>query len=114
VHELAVTQNLLETVLLEAKSAKAEKITIISLVIGDLSGVVGDCVQFYFDVLKKGTIAETAVVKFISVPVELKCRGCGFGFKPVSDLWVCPECGDQSVEITGGRDCYIESMEVEP
>jgi hydrogenase nickel incorporation protein HypA/HybF len=114
VHELAVTQNLLATVLQEAKSANAEKITVIYLVVGELSGVVGDCVQFYFDVLKMGTLAETAVINFKLVPSILKCRDCQSEFKPENEQWVCPECGKQSVEITGGRDCFIESMEVEP
>jgi hydrogenase nickel incorporation protein HypA/HybF len=113
-HELAVTQNLLATVLQEAKSANAEKITGIYLVVGELSGVVSDCVQFYFDVLKKGTLAETAVIEFKLVPATLKCRDCGSEFRLEEESWVCPRCGNLSVEITGGRDCFIESMEVEP
>ncbi len=113
-HELAVTQNLLATVLQEAEVVKAEKISVIYLVVGELSGVVGDCIQFYFDVLKKGTIAETATIEFKTVPAQLKCRDCGSKFKPENESWTCPECGKQNVDIAGGRDCFIESMEVEP
>jgi hydrogenase nickel incorporation protein HypA/HybF len=114
VHELAVTQNLLDTVLDEAKTARAKKVTGINLIVGEYSGVVSDCVQFYFDILKKDTIAEAATIDFKQVPAQLKCRGCNTVFHPQDDLWVCPACGSHSIEIVGGRDCYIESIEVEP
>jgi hydrogenase nickel incorporation protein HypA/HybF len=84
------------------------------LVIGYLSGVVADCIQFNFDVLKKGTIAGNAIIDFKSIPATLGCRDCHVSFHPKDERWVCPECGKPNVEITGGRECYIESIEVEP
>ena len=113
-HELAITQNLLSTILQEAKAAHAEKVTTIVLVVGELSGAVSDCIQFYFDVLKKGTLAETATIEFKMVAAQLRCRDCGSKLKPDNEIWSCPECHKQNMEIVGGRDCFIESMEVEP
>jgi hydrogenase nickel incorporation protein HypA/HybF len=114
VHELAITQNLMSTVLDQAKAAGGDKITDINLVVGELSGVSDDSVQFYFDILKKGTIAELAVINFRRVPAQLKCRGCNTEFSPETELWVCPGCGSYSIEILGGKDCFIDSMEIEP
>lgn len=54
-HELSITQSMLDIVLDQAKTADAKKVTKINLVIGELSGVVSDCVQFYFDFLKRVT-----------------------------------------------------------
>ena len=113
VHELAITQNILEIVLDEAKTAQASKVTKINLVIGDLSGIVGDCVLFYFDFLKKGNAAEEATIDFRSVPVELKCRDCQTSFKPEDLAWTCPNCQSTSLEVISGRECYVESIEVE-
>jgi hydrogenase nickel incorporation protein HypA/HybF len=115
VHELAITQNLLKVVLDEAKAARANKVTRINLVVGELSGAVSDCVQFYFDILKKDTAAvQEAAIDFKQVPAQLKCRDCQTEFHPQDAPWVCPGCGSHSIEIIGGRDCYIESIEVEP
>jgi hydrogenase nickel incorporation protein HypA/HybF len=114
VHELAVTQSLLDTVLNEAKAAKANKVTRINLVVGELSGVASECVQFYFDILKKDTAAREAAIDFKQVPAQLRCRDCRTDFNPKDALWVCPGCGSYSIEVIKGRDCYIESIEVEP
>ncbi|HIE18014.1 MAG TPA: hydrogenase maturation nickel metallochaperone HypA [Dehalococcoidia bacterium] len=112
-HELTITQNILDIVLKEAKAARANKVTRINLVIGELSGVVGDCVQFYFEFLKKGSAAEEATVNFTLVPAELRCRHCLASFNPRDSIWVCPDCGSASLEVVSGRDCYVESIEVE-
>jgi len=50
-HEYSITQSLLELALAKANEAKASRITRINLVIGEMSGVVAECVQTYFDLL---------------------------------------------------------------
>ena len=112
-HELAITHNILNIALDEAGTAQAGKITRINLVIGELSGVVGDSVQFYFDFLSKDSVAEDAALDFKFVPAELRCLECLTSFNPKDSLWVCPDCQSRSVEVVTGRDCYIESIEVE-
>jgi len=113
VHELAITQNILNIALDEAKAAQADKITKINLVIGELSGVVSDCVQFYFDFLRKDSPAEEAALDFKLVPAQLQCRHCLTSFNPQDSIWICPNCQSSSIEVVGGRDCYVESIEVE-
>ncbi len=112
-HELAITQNILGIAVAEAETAQASRITKIRLIIGELSGVVGECVQFYFDFLKKDSIAENATIDFEIVPAELNCRNCQTSFKLEDSNWTCPNCGSTSLEITGGQSCFIESIEVE-
>lgn len=112
-HELAITENILKIALDEVKTAQASKITKVNLVIGELSGVVGDCVQFYFDFLSKDSVAEKATLDFKTVPAQLRCRDCRTEFNPRDSVWLCPNCQSASVEIIAGRDCYIESIEVE-
>jgi len=112
-HELSVTQSMLEIVLDQAKAAEAKKVTKINLVIGEMSGVVSDCVQFYFDFLKKGNAAEDATLDFKLVPVELKCRDCQTVFHPNGSAWECPNCQGTGLEVIKGQESYVESIEVE-
>jgi len=112
-HELGITESIIKIALEKACEAQANKIIQVNLVIGEMSGFVPDCIQFYFDSLSKETIAQGAVLHFESVPVELRCRDCSIIFKSRDTLWSCPGCQGQSVEILKGRELYIESMEVE-
>ena len=112
-HEYAVTESMLTLALEKAGEAKATKIKRINLVIGELSGVVSECVQFYFDVISKNTIAGGAELAFEARPTKLRCRKCQTIFSPKDGQWSCPDCHDANIDIVSGRECYMESIEVE-
>lgn len=112
-HELAITQNILDIALSEASAAGAGKITKINIVFGELSGVVSDSIEFYFDFIKKDNAAENAIINFREVPAVLRCRDCSTEFSPQGTSWSCPNCQGTKVEVTAGRDCFVESIEVE-
>jgi len=112
-HEFGVTENIVNIALAKAGEAQASKVMQINLVVGELSGFVPDCIQFYFDSLSKDSIAEGAVLHFEAVPTQLRCRDCDTIFRPQDTVWSCPKCGGRSVEIFKGRELYIESLEVE-
>ncbi len=59
-HELAITQSIIDLAIEAAKREDARAINQIDLVIGDLSSIVDDSVQFYFDILSKETLAAGA------------------------------------------------------
>jgi hydrogenase nickel incorporation protein HypA/HybF len=112
-HELGVTENIVSITLAKADEAQASKVFKVNLVIGELSGFVADCIEFYFETLSKDTIAQGAALHFETVPAELRCRNCSAVFRPQDTVWSCPKCGSQGVEISKGRELYIESVEVE-
>ena len=112
-HEFSITQSMLSLALEKANEAKASKITKINLVLGELSGIVDECVQFYFDFLSKDTIAAGASLFFERTPTKLRCRNCEVIFHPENHDWSCPDCHEAGVEIISGRECYMESIEVE-
>ncbi len=112
-HEMAVTQSMLELVLAEAAKARASRVTLVNVVLGEMTGVVADCVQAYFDLMSRYTIAEGAALSFRRVPREAHCRNCAHLFRPDEICWACPECQSAEFEITAGNELYIESIEVE-
>ena len=72
-HELPITQSLLEIALQHGEQAGAQRITQLDIVVGELSSIVDDSVQFYWDIVSKGTIAEGADLSFRRVPGTLRC-----------------------------------------
>ncbi len=112
-HELSVTQGMLDIVLEKARETQASRVVRINLVIGELSSIVDDCVQFYFDFLSEGSIASGAILVFTRIPMQVRCRNCGLSFSPDKSSWSCPECGKWDAEIIAGQEFYIDSIEVE-
>ncbi|MDH5696028.1 MAG: hydrogenase maturation nickel metallochaperone HypA [Dehalococcoidia bacterium] len=112
-HELAITQSMLDLVLEQAGKAEAKEVGKINLVIGEMTGVVGECVQFYFDFISKGTLAEGAELSFTVVPTTARCRGCDKSFELKEFDWTCPYCQGNNMEIVAGKELFVESIEVE-
>jgi hydrogenase nickel incorporation protein HypA/HybF len=112
-HELAVTQGMLSIALEHAARAGAKRIMCINLAIGEMSGIVDDSVQFYFDFVSRDTPAEGASLNFERVPARFRCRACQTDFSPGKQQWTCPQCGELSLEILAGREFYVDSIEVE-
>ena len=112
-HEQSIVESLLALALEHADKASASKIIKIILVVGELSGVVDESVEFYFRFLSRDTIASEASLVFTRIPVQLRCRNCDTIFTPDTFDLKCPDCNEYRVEIVAGRELYIDSMEVE-
>ena len=112
-HELAITEDILRIAVEHAERAHARQVTDINIVIGELSSVVDDSVQFYFDFSSPGTIANGAKLHFQRVPARLRCRQCSQEFGPDGTDWHCPHCQSLGGDIIAGREFYVESIEVE-
>jgi hydrogenase nickel incorporation protein HypA/HybF len=112
-HELSVTENVLEIACKHAEKAKAKKVTDIYLVIGHLSSIVDDSVQFYWNVISKDTICEDANLHFKRESARLVCLNCQTEYTLEDELTPCPNCGSARVRILSGDEFNLESIEIE-
>ena len=112
-HELAVTQNLLEIALRHADRAGAQRVIRLNLVVGELASIVDDSVQFFWDIVSKDTIAEGAMLHIDRVPGSLRCQSCGHTFPLAGRLYACPACEQKNVVVEAGDDFRLESIEVD-
>lgn len=114
-HELSVTESILAIALKHATMNNAEKILSIQLRVGELSDIVDEWLQKYFDYLSKDTIANGAILKIERTPVVMQCDDCAHSFqiniKEMKEIQ-CPECGEKRCTLTSGREYYIQDMEV--
>jgi len=112
-HELAITQGILDLVLEHAAKAGAARVTAIDVVVGELSGYVPDSIQFYWDALSEGTAARGATLRFRRVPLRFACEACGALFAPNGRDFNCTACGGARVRVAGGRELRVEAIDVE-
>ncbi|GAB4529746.1 MAG: hydrogenase maturation nickel metallochaperone HypA [Anaerolineales bacterium] len=111
-HELAVTEHLLSLALKHARVHNARRITDLHIVIGEMASIVDDSVQFYWDFISQGTLAEGAQLHFRRLPASMTCQRCGQTFSPLETL-TCPQCDSGNVALTQGKEFYLESLDID-
>jgi len=113
-HELSVTEALLDLALRHARAAQAIRITDVNVVIGQLSTVIDDSVQFYWDMISGGTPAAGARLHFRRVPALFQCGECRHEYAPAAEVLACPACGSLEVSLIRGDELYLETLDIEP
>ena len=112
-HELAVTESILQIAEKHAKEANASKVTDIYLVIGKLSSIVDDSVEFYWELISKNTLCEGSKIHFKRTPATMLCMACSNTFELTGELIPCPNCGSYQLKVQSGEEFWLESIEIE-
>lgn len=110
-HELAVAQNIIAIIESEAGKRGFGKVLKIKLAVGEVSGVVPECLYEMFPVAAGGTVAEGAELLTETVPAVVACSSCGYKGKPEGGE--CPRCGGTDIRLESGREFFVDSIEVE-
>ncbi|MCT7960924.1 hydrogenase maturation nickel metallochaperone HypA [Laspinema sp. D1] len=111
-HEVSLMENTLNIALDCALAQNASKIHRLKMRVGDLSGVVPDALEFAFDVVTRGTIAEGAKFEIERVPVVCHCPNCDRNFEPIDLFYECPHCHQLTHHIQSGQEIELTSLEV--
>lgn len=112
-HELSVTENVLEIAQRHAQQANAGRVTAVYLVIGQLSTIIDDSVQMYWDIISADSLCAGSKLHFERIPAELECQACGEQYALVRELSNCPACDSFSVKILRGQEFYVAAIDVE-
>jgi len=110
-HELPVVIDIVRVMDEEAEKRGFKEVTQIDLVIGELSSIIGESVQMYFEIVAENSVCAGAKLTFEHRSAMLKCELCGKEF-PHEGSFNCPDCGGDSVLVKGtGREFYIRSFD---
>ncbi len=132
-HEWALAEGIIATVIEYGKRNNAHEIGKVVVVLGELQDIEQEIVEFALNEMKKDTIAENAEFLFEEEKAKFKCRNCGYEwylkdsdkaltkdiredihFVPevVHSFLQCPRCGSRDFEVVSGRGIYIKEIEV--
>lgn len=112
-HELGLTQSILDLALEHATRARAVAIRSVTVEIGALSGVMADAMQFAFDVCCKDTMAEGARLVIRRIPGLGRCHACQKESELEALTHLCPHCGGLALEILQGEEMKFTEMEID-
>lgn len=112
-HELALIESVMSMVKASALENGIKRINEISLVVGRFANAVPESLNFAFEALKKDEyIFAHAVLQIKQTPVICRCRQCACEFTLERDYrFVCPRCQVNDIEITSGRELYVDYYE---
>lgn len=115
VHELSIMEGVLNMVRESAEQHNIRKVNSLKLVIGKLTMVLPDSLQFSFQALSnQEELFRDAVLEIEQKDIVVLCNGCKQHFTLEDGYcFVCPECGANSVEIVSGRELFLDNYEGE-
>ena len=108
-HELSIMTSLLDSAI---STAGGSSVCALRVRVGPLSGVVIEALQFAFEALSPGTLAEGARLDIEETSLALHCPRCGMDYSPPVGSYTCPSCGSTDGELRGGKELELVSIEV--
>ena len=112
-HELSVTESILNIALKYARESGASRVSDLYLVVGRLSSIVDDSVQFYWQILSEETLCAGSKLHFQRVPAQMVCLDCSKEYTLDRELEPCPDCGSARVKVASGDQFFLDSIEIE-
>ena len=112
-HEYHIVEGVVKQILEKAKNSEAKKITSVTLILGELSGLQEESIRMYFSNLSKENLLEGAELIVKPVKSKLKCQDCGAIFEHEKSNFNCPKCHGLGILTNSGKEFYIDNIEIE-
>lgn len=111
-HELGIVENIVETLEEVAKEQSLTKIGSVTLVLGEVSGVVPHYLTDAWDWFCK----DSDLLKGSKLLIEKKeaitiCNDCGKSYPTLKYAKVCPYCSSENTVLQEGNEIYIKEIE---
>ncbi|MBN1192610.1 MAG: hydrogenase maturation nickel metallochaperone HypA [Coriobacteriia bacterium] len=113
-HEMGIAEGILASAIEGAGGASAKRINSVNVTIGELTQVMEDALQFAWEALRTGTIAEGAELNVTMLGARSKCADCGHEwFHDRYSGARCPSCESYVVLLLQGREMKIDSIDID-
>ncbi|MDQ1361242.1 MAG: hydrogenase nickel incorporation protein HypA/HybF [Acidimicrobiaceae bacterium] len=110
-HELGLCEDIVAAVEQRAGERPVAKVTIR---VGRLHHVHPEAFDQSFAMAAAGGVADGAAAQLVLLPVQVRCHGCDTHHEANELIAVCPRCGGVDLELTGGDELVLESIEYRP
>jgi hydrogenase nickel incorporation protein HypA/HybF len=108
VHELGLCTSIVDAI---ERRAKERPVAHVRVRVGKLHHVHPEAFEQSFMVAAMGTIAENADAELILLPIRAGCSSCDTSWDSDEMPVVCPACGSIEIELLGGEELVLESIE---
>jgi hydrogenase nickel incorporation protein HypA/HybF len=110
VHELAIADSVMR---IACAHARGRRVTKVELKVGHLRQVVPSALEFAFELVAQGTVAEGAELVMEEIPAAGRCRACGAESELPGFPLRCGACGGLDLELLRGEELLVDALELE-
>jgi hydrogenase nickel incorporation protein HypA/HybF len=110
---MGITSGIIASVVEAAEAEGATRINEVDISVGDLTEIVEDALQFAWEALTPGTMAEGSTLIVHHIPATSRCMQCSHEFEHDKYDLTCPECTSFMVENLTGRELKIDSIDID-
>jgi len=107
-HELGLCASIVDAIEHRAGERPVAKVRVR---VGRLHHVHPEAFEQSFSIAAAGTIAADAAAELVLLPVAARCASCGARWDADEIPLACAECGAVEVEVVGGDELVLESIE---
>jgi hydrogenase nickel incorporation protein HypA/HybF len=111
-HEMSLCEGIRQVIEDQARSHEISAVKRVRVEIGKFSGVEKPALEFAFDVVMRGSVAEGAVLEMIDLPGRAMCYDCIKEVDIDDRLAPCPDCGGGRLMPVAGDEMKIKDLEV--
>ena len=122
-HEAALAQSILKTILEVASRNKAREVLRVQMEVGEICLVNMEQLTFQIGMFARETIAKDMEFLVKNVETKIRCKECsyfgGIEYKEIDPEWHyrvpifgCVRCKSNMTEIVQGKDLMIRSIDV--
>ncbi len=112
-HELGVVFYVVRDVKQVAEENKVNKVSSVTLQIGEVTGIVHDyLIDCWNWARKKEPVMEEAQLRIHQIDAVSHCESCGQDYPTVRYAKICPHCGSENTYLLRGNEFLIDEIEV--
>ena len=109
-HETAVAESILRTILEHAEKVQAKPVAV-RVSCGQFNALNDEVMQFAFETACAGTECQGMQLEIKHIPLRAKCRVCEVSFEFDVFNPVCGQCGSQEFNFEPDAELLIEEIE---
>jgi len=111
-HEMSLAESVREIVEETARANGARRVAAVRLEIGRLAQVEIDAMRFAFEVVKRGSLADSARLEIVEVDATAWCMQCSAPVAITCRGEACPRCNGWQLQVSGGDRMRVMDIEI--
>ena len=116
-----MVSDIVSAILKELEKYNVEKVEEVVLVVGDMTSLGEEQLEFAYEIVTKGTKLEGSKLVIEHEKIRVRCNECGYegevrmlesdyGEHTIPIL-ACPECNGK-VNVTAGQTCMVKNLKI--